>query len=121
MEYKEIMMLPGTAENTEIFDLLKGTVTPDDIKNGTKPETFAYAHLIEWAVKNKKFEEYYSYIRQFENGKETWDAQENLTKDKAVLVKFNCVGKSLFGFYCEEDGESGLCFPEKDGMYVVFL
>ncbi len=122
MDYKEIMELPAETENVVIFSLLKESVTDEDIKTGTDPVGFAYAHLIEWAVRNKKFTEYYSHINMFlndDNGR--LNAQEKLEKEKTVIVRFNVSGTPLFGFYIEQDGDPAISFPEKDGMYFVYL
>lgn len=107
--------------NPTIFKLLKETVTPKDIEQGANPETFAYAHLIAWAVKHKKFEEYYSYMRQFKEDQDKFDAQKKLISDMTVIVRFDCAGTPLFGFYGEIDGEGGLCFPTEEGMKAVYL
>jgi len=121
MTYAEIMELPSETTNINVFELLKGTITSMDIKRGTNPDTFAHAHLIEWAIRNKKFVEYYSYIKQFHGEQDLWKAQEMLKQDKIVIVRFNYAATPLFGFYDENDGESALAFPDKDGMYCVYL
>ena len=112
MDYKSIMVLPANIDNTIIFDYLK---------TGTDPECFAYANLIEWAIRNKKYVEYYSHIAQFTEDKNRWKEQERLHDEKIVIVRFNFAAVPLFGFYCEDDGEPALMFPDKDGNRIVYL
>lgn len=73
-------------------------------------------------MRNKKFTEYYSHINMFlndDNGR--LNAQEKLKKEKTVIVRFNVSGTPLFGFYIEQDDDPAISFPEKDGMYFVYL
>lgn len=117
MLFKDVMKLPVQTDNKIIFNELYKTVTKEDIEHGTNPESFSYAHLIEWAVFNKKYEEYYSYSKS--NNYEI--DEEKVKKDKIVFVKFNVAGEPLFGFYANYDGEPALMFPVKDGLKCVCL
>lgn len=122
MEFQEIMNLPPETENNVVFELLKRSVTQEDIdQGGTNPVVFAYAHLIAWAIRNKKYYEYYTYIKQFKEENAYFDALKCLEKNKTVLVSINCAGKATFGCYTEDDGEPALCFPKKDGIYCIYL
>jgi hypothetical protein len=121
MEYKEIMDLPYETKNNSVFKLLLESLTEKDIENGAKPVCYASMNLIEWAIRNKKYEEYYSYIKKFEKDEEKIIAQEKLSEDMIVIVRFNLCAEPLFGFYVEEDGESAICYPSNEGMMIKYL
>jgi hypothetical protein len=119
--YADIMSLPRETENEVMFNHLKNSVTAEDIKHGTDPDSFAYAHLIEWAVRNKKYEEYYSHMKKFPDDKDRWQEEENLIKNKIVIVTFSFAGVPLFGFLSDYDGEPALMFPGKEELKLVSL
>jgi len=121
MEYAAVMSLPSETPNKEIYNLLRDSVTPEDIRRRTRPDLFACSHLIAWAVKHKKFDEYYSYMAQFKEDQKRFDAQEKLIAEMTVLVRFDCAGVPLFGFLTEIDGDDALRFPTKDGINCVYL
>jgi hypothetical protein len=118
MTLDEVMNLPASTDNNVIYDELFKTVTSDDIKTGTDPDLFSYAHLIEWAVRNKKYEEYYSYIKKHKDEK---NVEQILIDNMVILVRFSVAGEPLFGFLTDYDGESALMFPDKKEMRCVFL
>lgn len=92
MQFNEIHSLPKETENKVVFDAFFSSVSKDDIKNGTDPKCFAYANLIEWAITNKKFVEYYSYMKPFlYDDKKRWEIEEELKRSKTVIVRFNFV------------------------------
>jgi hypothetical protein len=119
--YETAMELPANTQNTVIFNLLRESVTDKDVKYGTDRDCFAYAHLIEWAVRNKKFVEYYSHMKQFTDEKGREQEHTRLHDNKEVIVRFNVAGDPFFGFYQEEDGEPAQLFPSRDGRRVSFL
>jgi len=105
-----------------VFDAFFSSVSKDDIKNGTDPKCFAYANLIEWAITNKKFVEYYSYMKPFlYDDKKRWEIEEELKRSKTVIVRFNFVATALFGLFGEDDGDNCLIFPTSDGLKCNFL
>ena len=117
MKFDEIMSLPVETDNTIVYDLFLLSVTEQDKNNGTNPETFAYAHLIEWAIRHKKFDEFYSLWNPLiYDDKERWALEEYLTKSKTVILRFNFAATPLFGFLGNNDGSNCIEFPTKDGM-----
>jgi hypothetical protein len=121
MNYEYIMSQPSDVPNTKIYEHLRSSVTPEDIKSRTRPDLFACSHLIAWAIKHKKFEEYYSYMAKFKEEQEISEAQKRLISDMTVIVRFDCAGVPIFGFFTDIDGEDGLRFPSKDVMKCVYL
>jgi len=117
MKFNDIMALPKETKNTDLYDMLLSSVTEEDKNNGTNPETFAYAHLIEWAIMNKKFDEFYSMWNPLiADDKERWALEKYLTESKTVIVRFNFASTPLFGFLGNNDGSNCITFPAKDGM-----
>lgn len=122
MQFNEIHSLPKETENNVVFDAFFSSVSKDDIKNGTDPKCFAYANLIEWAITNKKFVEYYSYMKPFlYDDKKRGEIEEELKRSKTVIVRFNFVATPLFGLFGEDDGDNCLIFPTSDGLKCNFL
>ncbi len=122
MKLNEIFELPKETENTVVYDAFYATVTEYDINEGTDPKCFAYAQLIEWAIRNKKYEEYYSYMQPYQrDDKKRWEIEEYLTKSKTVIVRFNFMATPLFGFLVDNDGGYAIEFPTKDGMRCLYL
>lgn len=120
MDFKMIMSLPADTDNTVVFQLFFDNPTEEDVKGGTNRDLFAHAHLIEWAVRNKKYVEYYSHIKQFQDV-EQYREQERMTDFKEVIVRFNVSGVPLFGFMGDYDGDPMLVYPDKHEMKGVFL
>ena len=60
-------------------------------------------------------------MAQYKEEQDILDAQKKLISEMTVIVRFDCAGVPLFGFFADIDGEDGLRFPSKDAMKCIYL
>ena len=120
MNLQEIHSFPSETPNVQMYEMFMNTVTDDDITRGTNPVLFGLAQLIEWAIINKKFTEYYSHVNKLSE-KDRAVETERLVNSLDVIVVFNVACEPTFGFLREDDGDDVIMFPGKHSKMHRYL
>lgn len=117
MTFNEICNMPSQTPNTQMYELFKEHAKNELAPN---PDLFASAQLIAWAIENKKYDSYYTHFNGLE-GNELHVEEKHFINRKKVIVVTNVLAECTFGFLGENDGDSTIIYPKKDGLYEKYI